>query len=95
MNNILLLATEVILIMLMATGIYSHNAGRRAFKIMFREVWDPRCLGAELICSCMFILGSLLAHCRSGGADCASGKKYNIYAESSIGVKFLSRFSSF
>jgi hypothetical protein len=37
LNNILLLGTEVTLIVLMATGIYSHNRGLRAFKIMYRE----------------------------------------------------------
>jgi len=37
LNNGLLLATEVIFILLMATGIYSHNPGPRAFKIMYRE----------------------------------------------------------
>lgn len=41
LNNILLLGTEVTLIVLMATGIYSHNRGLRAFKIMYREVRDP------------------------------------------------------
>ncbi|KAH9044905.1 hypothetical protein EDB83DRAFT_2523561 [Lactarius deliciosus] len=37
LNNILLLGTEVVLIVLMASGIYNHNPGRRAFKIMYRE----------------------------------------------------------
>ncbi|KAI9447260.1 hypothetical protein BJY52DRAFT_360939 [Lactarius psammicola] len=37
LNNILLLCTELALIVLMASGIYSHNPGRRAFKIMYRE----------------------------------------------------------
>jgi hypothetical protein len=40
LNNILLLGTELILIVLMATGIYNHNPGPRAFKIMYREVRD-------------------------------------------------------
>jgi len=37
LNNILLLCTELILIVLMATGIYKRNPGPRAFKIMYRE----------------------------------------------------------
>lgn len=37
LNNSLLLGTEVVLILLMATGIYNHNPGLRAFKIMYRE----------------------------------------------------------
>ncbi|KAH9054887.1 hypothetical protein EDB87DRAFT_1406750 [Lactarius vividus] len=37
LNNILLLGTELVLIVLMASGIYNHNPGRRAFKIMYRE----------------------------------------------------------
>lgn len=39
-NNGLLLASEVFLLLLMAYGIYMRNAGPRAFKIMYREVWD-------------------------------------------------------
>ncbi|KAI0298452.1 hypothetical protein B0F90DRAFT_702538 [Multifurca ochricompacta] len=37
LNNGLLLATEVILFLLMAGGIYNRNPGPRAFKIMYRE----------------------------------------------------------
>jgi len=36
-NNGLLLASEVFLLLLMAYGIYMRNAGPRAFKIMYRE----------------------------------------------------------
>jgi hypothetical protein len=36
--NCLLLATEVIFIALLAIGIYRHNPGPRAFKVMYREV---------------------------------------------------------
>lgn len=77
LNNILLLGTELILIALMATGIYNRNPGPRALKIMYREVrnsFSCGCLGMELICSYMFILGSRLAPCGGGGSDCASGK---------------------
>jgi len=35
--NSLLLGTEVILLALMAIGIYRHNQGLRAFKVMYRE----------------------------------------------------------
>lgn len=37
LDNTLLLGTELVLIVLMASGIYSHNPGARAFKIMYRE----------------------------------------------------------
>jgi len=37
LNNALLFATEVIFVVLMATGIYYRNPGLRAFKIMYRE----------------------------------------------------------
>jgi hypothetical protein len=36
--NCFLLAADVFFIVLMATGIYKHNPGPRAFKIMYREV---------------------------------------------------------
>ncbi|KAF8496148.1 hypothetical protein F5888DRAFT_1705862 [Russula emetica] len=35
--NCFLLATEMFFIVLMATGIYKHNPGPRAFKVMYRE----------------------------------------------------------
>lgn len=38
LNNVLLLATEVVFAVLMAAGIYYRNPGPRAFKIMYREV---------------------------------------------------------
>ncbi|KAI9453595.1 hypothetical protein F5148DRAFT_460083 [Russula earlei] len=37
LNNIMLLASEVFLIVLMVAGIYIRNPGPRAFKIMYRE----------------------------------------------------------
>jgi len=36
--NCLLLAAELFFVVLMVTGIYKHNPGIRAFKIMYREV---------------------------------------------------------
>jgi hypothetical protein len=36
--NCLLLVAEIYFIVLMATGIYKHNPGRRAFQVMYREV---------------------------------------------------------
>ncbi len=36
--NCFLLVAEVFFIVLMAAGIYKHNPGPRAFKIMYREV---------------------------------------------------------
>jgi hypothetical protein len=36
--NFLLLAADIYFIVLMATGIYKHNPGPRAFKVMYREV---------------------------------------------------------
>jgi len=36
--NCFLLAAEIFFIVLMATGIYKHNPGPRAVKIMYREV---------------------------------------------------------
>ncbi|KAN0118749.1 hypothetical protein V8E52_004860 [Russula decolorans] len=35
--NCLLLVAEIYFIVLMATGIYKHNPGRRAFQVMYRE----------------------------------------------------------
>ena len=42
LNNALLLGSEVAFLLLMASGIYMHNSGLRAFKIMYREVRDHR-----------------------------------------------------
>ena len=36
--NCFLLATEIFFLALMAAGIYKHNPGPRAFKVMYREV---------------------------------------------------------
>jgi hypothetical protein len=36
--NCFLLVADIFFIVLMATGIYKHNPGPRAFKIMYREV---------------------------------------------------------
>jgi hypothetical protein len=37
-SNCMLLGAEIFFIALMATGIYNHNPGPRAFNIMYREV---------------------------------------------------------
>jgi hypothetical protein len=36
--NFFLLAAEIYFVVLMVTGIYKHNPGPRAFKVMYREV---------------------------------------------------------
>jgi hypothetical protein len=36
--NCILLVADIFFVVLMATGIYKHNPGPRAFKIMYREV---------------------------------------------------------
>lgn len=36
--NCFLFLAEIYFLVLMATGIYKHNPGRRAFQIMYREV---------------------------------------------------------
>lgn len=36
--NCFLLVADIFFVVLMATGIYKHNPGPRAFKIMYREV---------------------------------------------------------
>jgi len=40
LHNSVLLGSEVLFLLLMASGIYMRNSGLRAFKIMFREVRD-------------------------------------------------------
>ena len=41
-NNALLLGSEIVFLLLMASGIYMRNFGLRAFPIMYREVRDHR-----------------------------------------------------
>lgn len=36
--NCFMLAAELFFVVLMATGIYKHNPGPRAFRVMYREV---------------------------------------------------------
>jgi hypothetical protein len=36
--NCLMLAAQIFFLVLMASGIYKHNPGPRAFRIMYREV---------------------------------------------------------
>jgi hypothetical protein len=40
LSNSFLLTAELCFVVLMATGIYKHNPGPRAFRIMYREVRD-------------------------------------------------------
>ena len=42
LNNAVMLGSEIFFLLLMAGGIYYYNSGRRALKIMFREVRDHR-----------------------------------------------------
>ena len=42
-QNSVMLGSEVFFLMLMAGGIYMHKPGRRALKIMYREVRSDRC----------------------------------------------------
>ena len=42
LNNAVMLGSEVLFLLLMTGGIYYYNSGRRALKIMLREVWNRR-----------------------------------------------------
>ena len=42
LNNAVMLGSEVLFLLLMTGGIYYYNSGRRALKIMLREVWNHR-----------------------------------------------------
>ena len=40
LNSSVMLGSEVLFLLLMAGGIYMHNSGLHAFKLMYREVRD-------------------------------------------------------
>ena len=78
-SDCLLLGTEIFFLALLAIGIYNHNPGPRAFKVMYREVRVFFLLWSHAPePSILFMSGPAVACSCNTGGDC-SGCKQGVF----------------
>lgn len=73
-NHIVMLGTELFFLTLMTGGIYMHRSGRRALKIMYREVRGDHCSSGHAWTNLCVMTGSVMAYISRTDADCYGRK---------------------